>query len=537
MGLLANKLGIHALSLEDPAQPLLPYSALIESLGLGRSDAGVMVNEKQAMRLTTAFACITVISSDLASLTRSIFQRMPDGTVREALDHPYFELLHTAPNDTMTPAVFWGALIASALGWGNGYAYIKRSKGAKALSLTPLPSDKTTPVLVEGKLWYATTATKDGMPSYLDPEFVIHLPGLSFDGYVGMSPIQTCKNAFGLAIAAEKFGAQFFGNGARSTGVLTHPASLGTEAYENLKKSLREIMTGDNALRPFLLEEGMKWEQVSVAPNDAQFLETRKFQRSEIAALYRVPLHLLQDLERSTNNNIEHQALDYIRYALRPWAVRIEQEVNRKLLGGAYYYEHDFNDFQRGDFKSLTEGFTALRAAGAYSVNDILRAMRKNPISAEEGGDVRLAPLNTVNLASMVNVEANQPGAAGEADDDSESNADDAPAVTDVRRERILSIYRRLVRDAVGRVVNRKERDEMFAYKAFQPILSAMAESILMIQVSAPAQLNEDDELKVQRHANAIAKDSLTWKAAEASETATRITNEAYDALLAALIG
>lgn len=535
MGLLTNKLGINALSLEDPAQPLLPYSAMIESLGLGRSDAGVLVNEKQAMRITTAFACVTVISSDLASLTRSIYQRMPDGTVREATDHPYYSILHDRPNDWMTPAVFWGALIASSLGWGNGYAYIKRSKGAKALSLLPLRSDKTSPVLVDGELYYATTATKDGEAQYLDPEQVLHLPGLTMDGYVGMSPIQTCKNAFGLAMAAEKFGAQFFGNGARSTGVLTHPGQLDAEAQENLKKSLREIMSGDNALRPFVLEEGMKWEQVSIAPNDAQFLETRKFQRSEIAALYRVPLHLLQDLERSTNNNIEHQALDYIRYALRPWAVRIEQEVNRKLLSGSFFYEHDFNDFQRGDFASQTAGLQLLRNMGVYHANDVLRALKKNPIPEEEGGNVRIVPLNMMNLEGLVN--ANGPDDTDQTGDNPDPDTDEAETITDLRRERILGVYRRLFRDAVGRVSARKQRDEMFAYRAFQPILTSMAEGMLMVLVASPLQLSENDETKVQQHANTIAKESLSWKAEEAAETATRVTNEAYDALKKALMG
>jgi HK97 family phage portal protein len=204
MGLLTNKLGIRALSMEDPAQPLLPYSALIESLGLGRSDAGVMVNEKQAMRLTTMYACIMIISADLSSLPLPIYQRMPDGSAREAFEHPLYSLLHDAPNEWMTSMVFRGCHLANALSWGNGYALIRRDKGARVRALQLLPPEKTSPVMYKGALWYATTATDDGQASYIEPDSVLHLSGLSTDGFVGMSPVQTCKNAFGLALNSRK---------------------------------------------------------------------------------------------------------------------------------------------------------------------------------------------------------------------------------------------------------------------------------------------------------------------------------------------
>ena len=526
MGQLSNRLGIRALSLEDPSQPLVPYSALMEPLGIGRSDAGVFVNEKQAMRLTTAFACIMVISSDLSSLPLSIYQQLPDSSVREAFHHKYYELLHDTPNSMMGSTVWRGAWLAQALGWGNGYTYILRDKGARAISLQLLPSDRTSPVLREGQLYYATTATHDGSVSYIDPANVLHLSGLSTDGIVGLSPIQTCKNAFGLAIAAEKFGAQFFGNGARSTGVLTHPGHLGTEAYENLKKSLNERMTGQNALKPLLLEEGLQWNQTSIAPNDAQFLQTRQFQRSEIAALYRVAMHLLQDLARATNNNIEHQSLDHIRYCLRPWAVKMEQEINRKLLGGRFYCEHNFNDFQRGDFASQTQGYTLLRNAGVYSANDILRALRQNPIPGEDGGDVRLAPLNMVPLSSLVRDPADQNAPA--------TDANDGETITDLRRERILGAYRRLVRDAVGRIRNRKECDEETAYKAFQPIMASMAEALLAMHC-ATGKISEHEQAAAS-HARKIAASRKKWPASS-TDAASELTSAAYDALAEVLLG
>ena len=223
---------------------------------------------------------------------------------------------------------------------------------------------------------------------------MLHFMNMSLDGIVGLSPIQLCKNAFGLGLAAEKFGAQFFGNAARASGVLSHPAHLDTESYENLKKSVHEWANGDTALRPIILEEGMRWEQITINPNDAQFLETRKFQKEEIAGLYRVPLHLLQDLQRATNNNIEHQGLDYVRFCLSPRAVNIEQEINFKLLGKGYICEHNFMDLQRGDFPPQTTGLLALRNGGVYSANDVLISFDRIPFRTRKAATSNRARCN-----------------------------------------------------------------------------------------------------------------------------------------------
>jgi HK97 family phage portal protein len=543
VGLLASKLGIQALSLEDPAQPLLPYSALFESLGLGRSDAGVLVNEKQAMRITTAFACVMIISSDLAALPLPVMQRMPDGSTREATEHPLYDLLQSEPNEYMTSMVFRSAWIASMLGWGNGYAYVRRDGAARARGLVPMASERTSPVLlpekdsqgkVKRKLYYATTATDSGQVKYVDPDDVLHLPGLSFDGYVGMSPIQTCKNAFGLAIAAEKFGAQFFGNGAKASGVLSHPGQLGTEALENLKKSIREILTGENALRPLVLEEGMKWEQTTINPNDAQFLETRKFQREEVACLYRVPMHLLQSLERATNNNIEHQSLDYIRYCLRPVAVRVEQEVNRKLLKAPFFVEHDFNAFQRGDYQSQVTGMMALRLGGVYSANDCFKQLRQNPIPASAGGDIRIAPLNTIPLEQLLS-EAD--GETAPADPEPTTDAADGETITDVRRTRVVNVYRRLFRDAIGRIANRKKKDADAAYRALQPVIASMADAIMVMYFTPDEEVKKHAETESSRIARDLCSTCSQWQPDQAATLATTITEEAYTALQTALIG
>ena len=477
MGLLTRSLGIKALSIEDPSQPLLPYSVLFESMGLGRSDAGVLINEKQAMRVTTAQVCIRIISEDLASTGHEIIQTFPDQSVHLARHHRLWSMLHDRPNPYMGAKVFWGAILACALTNGNGYAWIKRDGANRAIALVPLASTKTAPLKIDGKLLYGTTQTDSGRVAHIQPSDILHFMGLTFDGITGLSPINSCKNAFGLALAAERFGAQFFGNGSRSTGVFSHPETLEPEAWENLKKSLYEMATGETALRPMVLEEGMTFVPTTIPPNEAQFLQTRQFQKDEIAGLYRVPLHLVGSLLRATNNNIEHQSLDYIRYCLRPWAVGIEQEVNFKLLGGEYTMEHNLNDMQRGDFASQTAGFQTLRNIGVYSANTILRKLRENPITAEEGGDILTVQVAMTNLRNLL------PGAEPAAEPAAGEKAPDPDAPDGTQPfDRIVAPYRNLFRDAGARITRSKKTDPAFARQLVLPLVASMAQTMLAVR-------------------------------------------------------
>lgn len=522
MGIFSKSLGIQALSLEDPSQPLLPPSALFESLGLGRSDAGVMVNEMQAMRITTAQSCVRIISEDLGSNNHEIFQRMPDGSMNLAHKHRYWSLIHDRPNPNMSAKVFWGALVASAVGWGNGYAWIKRDGGGRIISLIPLRSGLTSPVKLRGELFYATTQTDTGAVAYLDPINVLHVIGLSFDGIVGLSPIRTCMNAFGLALAAEKFGAQFFGNGARTTGIFTYPGVLEPEAEENLQKSLREKMTGEQGLRPIILEEGLKWQQTTIPPNEAQFIDTRRFQRSEIACIYRVAMHLLQDLQRSTNNNIEHQSLDHVRYCLRPWAIAVEQEVNCKILGnGPFVMEHNFNDMMRGDFASQTAGIQILRGNGVWSANDALKFMRMNQISKEEGGDVRYVQGANVPLESLLLAEG-QPAKPEDSTTDSNSGASQP-------FNQLAPQYHALFKSAVIRTID-CGGGRNFARQLFRGPLTAIATSMVGQRFGIFGLTNNELDL-VDRQAAALADSAESWSRAEAPALSAQFASQAYEVL------
>lgn len=519
MGILSRRLGVRALSLEDPAQPLLPPSALYETLGMGRSDAGVLMNEQQAMRITTAQACVNIISEDLATCAHEIIQTLPNGSVRRAENHRLWSLLHDEPNPNMSAAVFWAAMIASMLGWGNGYAWIKRDGAMRATALVPLHSGRTSPVKIQGKLQYGTTQTDTGKVAYLDPADVLHIKMLSFDGIVGVGPIQSCKNAFGLAYAAEKYGAQFFGNGARASGVLSYPGVLEEEAQKNLWKSLRERLNGDNALMPLILEEGMTWTQSSISPNEAQFLQTRQFQRVEIASLYRVAMHLLQDLQRATNNNIEHQSLDHVRFCLRPKAVKIEQEVNRKLLSGPFTMEHNLVDLQRGDQASQATALQIFRNIGVYSTDDCLRALRQNPIGHDAGGDVRTVQGAMIPLTSLMLEEA--------APENAQVNSDEGDAQP---FNRILPAYRVMARDAVGRVLNRKEPSKEFVQSVFRPLMQSLAQTLATLRFGSPA-LTKHDYFVIEGATAALATAAASWDKKDAGAIAARLTEQMYQVL------
>lgn len=527
MGLLSKSLGFLA-NIEDPSQPLLPNGVLWESFGLGRSEAGVLVNEKQALRLSAVYACCKIISEDLGRLPLCVYQRLPDGSMREAVEHPIYTLLHDAPNPMLTAYDFRRALVFCALLYGNGYAHIVRDGANRVKELRVLQPDKMSPVIVgqdnNKRLIYVTTQTKDGTPVALDLSEVLHIRACTLDGINGLSPIAMCRNTYGLAIATESFGAKFFGNGARATGVLTHPETLGPDALKNLQQSFRDRLNGDNSLSPLILEEGMKWEQLSVNPDDAQFLQTRQFQNSEIAREYRVPLHMLQDLARSTNNNIEHQGIEYVKYCLAPWAVNFEQQINKQLLRGAFMAEHNMNELARGDFASQTTGFATLRNWGIYSVNDALRDMRRNPISDEEGGNARIVPLNMQLLEKLG--EPEEPGGSEETPDESPAGNPGARG-----KDKFLNVYQNVFRDAVGRTAKRKPDDRGGVVRQnLSPAVESLAAAIVSGRFEC-SELTDNEKRVLDVQLSEIERECRTWTPETAKVTARAIAGRIYDVI------
>ena len=292
--------------------------------------------------------------------------------------------------------------------WGNAYAQIIRNGKGEIVALYPLMPDRMTVDRDEnGQLYYEYQTSSDDAPTMkgstviLRPPDVLHIPGLGFDGLVGYSPIAMAKNAIGMAIACEEFGAKFFANGANPSGVLEHPGTLKDPA--KVRDSWNAAFGGSsNAHKVAVLEEGLKYTPISISPNEAQFLETRKFQIDEIARIFRVPPHMVGDLEKSSFSNIEQQSLEFVKYTLDPWVSRWEQAMIRSLLSQTekpiYFLKFNVDGLLRGDYQSRMNGYATARQNGWMSANDIRELENLDRIPAEEGGDLYLINGNMLPL-------------------------------------------------------------------------------------------------------------------------------------------
>ena len=295
----------------------------------GSSAAGKSVTASTAIQMSTVYACVRVIAETIASLPLHVYQNQGEGSVK-ALDHPLYPILHDEPNSEMTSFVWRETMIAHLLLLGNAYCQIIRSGRNQILGLYPLLPDR---MEVDrdsaGTLTY-TYSTGSGQTVKLRPEDVLHIPGLGFDGIMGYSPIALEKNAIGLGLAAEEYGSKFFSNGARPSGILTHQYGEGPEkAAGQLERRLRRL---EQFRTRGSLEENMSIYPHLHAELRGTVLETRKFQVSEICRIYRVPPHMVGDLEHATFSNIENQSISFAVHTIRPWVVRLEQAMNRALF-------------------------------------------------------------------------------------------------------------------------------------------------------------------------------------------------------------
>lgn len=358
------------------------------------------MNERTAMQTTAVYACVRILAETIASLPLHTY-RYTEGGKQKAREHPLYNLLSNAPNPEMTSFVFRETLMGHLLLWGNSYSQIIRDGRGKVIALYPLLPDKMTVNRSEkGEIYYLYN--KEGKEYILTKDEVLHIPGLGFDGLIGYSPIAMAKNAIGMAIACEEYGASFFANGANPGGVLEHPGVLKDPA--KVRESWNAVYQGSaNAHRIAVLEEGMKFQPIGIPPEQAQFLETRKFQINEIARIFRVPPHMVGDLERSSFSNIEQQSLEFVKYTLDPWVVRWEQALQKALLlpseKRAYFVKFNVDGLLRGDYASRMNGYAVARQNGWMSANDIRELEDMNRIPAELGGDLYLVNGNMTRLA------------------------------------------------------------------------------------------------------------------------------------------
>ena len=374
----------------------------------GKSAAGAKVNEFTAMQTTAVYACVRILAESIAGLPLHVYEYRGNGKERVP-GHPLYFLLHDSPNPEMTSFIFRETAMIHLLLWGNSFSQIIRDGMRRVVGLYPLlPNSMSVDRDEHGELVYTYTPMSDSNPNLksgqsikLRREDVLHIPGLGFDGLVGYSPIAMARNAVGMTLACEEYGSSFFANGARPGGVLKHPGVL--KDPSKLRESWQAVYGGTaNTGKVVVLEEGVDYQQISIPPEEAQFLETRKFQIDEIARLYRVPPHMIGDLEKSSFNNIEQQSLEYVKYTLNPWVVRWEQSLQKALLLPSeqkrYFIKFNVDGLLRGDYQSRMQGYSIGRQNGWLSANDIREMENMNPIPEEEGGNLYLINGNLCKL-------------------------------------------------------------------------------------------------------------------------------------------
>lgn len=375
---------------------------------MGGSSSGKAVTERSAMQMTAVYSCVRILSEAVAGLPLHFYRYTEDGGKEKAIDHPLYSLLHDEPNPEMTSFIFRETLMTHLLLWGNAYAQIIRNGKNEVIALYPLMLNKMDVSRDKsGQLYYTYVTqpeeahTMKGNIVYLNPSEVLHIPGLGFDGLVGYSPIAMAKNAIGMAVACEEYGAKFFANGAAPGGVLEHPGTI--KDPQRVRESWQSTFGGSgNSNKVAVLEEGMKYTPIGISPEQAQFLETRKFQINEIARIFRVPPHMVGDLEKSSFSNIEQQSLEFVKYTLDPWIVRWEQSIRRALLTPEekkkYFVKFNLEGLLRGDYQSRMNGYAIGRQNGWMSANDIRELENQDRIPAEEGGDLYLVNGNMMPL-------------------------------------------------------------------------------------------------------------------------------------------
>ena len=403
----------------------------------GRTTSGKPVNERTAMQTTAVYACVRILAEAIASLPLHVYEYQDDGGKKLVHDHPLYYLLHDEPNPEMTSFVFRETLMSHLLIWGNAYAQIIRDGAGRVLGLYPLLPDKMEVQRDDrGNIYYVYSRNSDENPMLkeygnikLKAEDVLHIPGLGFDGLIGYSPIAMAKNAVGMTLACEEYGASFFANGANPGGVLEHPGVL--KDPSKVRESWNSVYRGvNNAHKIAVLEEGMKYQQIGIPPEEAQFLETRKFQINEIARLYRIPPHMVGDLDKSSFSNIEQQSLEFVKYTLDPWVIRWEQSLQRSLLlpgeKGKYFIKLNVDGLLRGDYQSRMNGYAVGRQNGWFSANDIREMENMNPIPDEEGGNLYLVNGAMTKLADA--------GAFAGADNGQQKEEEKLPAQENSRK-------------------------------------------------------------------------------------------------------
>lgn len=360
----------------------------------GQTAAGVTVTPATAMGDAVVYACVRVLREAVAQLPLIVYRTGKDGSKERALNHPLYRLLHRRPNPEWTSYEWRIYMMTNVMLHGNAFAEIVWDDAGRVAELWPLPASQMAVERYNGRVVYTYTDPATGKETPI-PDWKIHHWRIGDGALVGQSPIRQQAETLGYKLAVREFGSRFFSNGARPGIVLEHPGKLSKDAQSRLRENWNEALMGvRNAHRVRVVEEGMKVTPLTIPPEEAQFLQTQQLLVSDICRIFRVPPHMVADLERATFSNIEELGLEFVTYSLTPWLVLSEQAIMRDLLRPEetdYFVEYQVDGLLRGDITARYNAYSQARQAGWLSVNEIRRIENRNPV---EGGDIFLSPLN-----------------------------------------------------------------------------------------------------------------------------------------------
>ena len=459
------------------------------------SSAGTDVSERTALTLSGYFACIRNLSEDVATLPITVVQEdLEDGSVDPRKDNDIYKLLQRKPNPLMTSFSYRQSQMANVAGWGNSYAEIVRDQRGRPRELWPIhPSRVREKVeLVEGVMvhTYEVYGTENVV---LPSKDVLHTKGLTIDGYTGVSILQAAAESIGVSLAEQEFTGKFLGNGAALSGVLTHPKTMNSDAFNRLRQSWGEAFKGSaNAGKPAILEQGMEWKPLSIPQRDAQFLEQRQFSIVEMARWFRMPPHKIMALENATYSNIESQDQQYVVDTMMPWLKRIEEEYTDKLFSAihvnqGYMVMHDVEGRLRGDSAARSTYYNTMLFNGSMTLNEVRRKENLNPIGPE--GDVHFMQSAMTTVQNIVNPPEPPPAPAPVAPEEEEEEPDEEPEAPEDTPDQDDNEEARaiLLRAAAERVVRKtlkateRERDEEWLGKFYHAQATYLVQEIVPI--------------------------------------------------------
>jgi len=431
-----------------------PQRWIVEMFGGAEAKSGARVDENTAVQVTAVFACVRLLAQTIASLPLHTYRRLNDGKER-AYDHPAYHVLHSLANPECTSYNLRQIMMVNLLLTGDAYAEIVRNGAGALIELWPIPSNRVTPRRNRhtSEVFYEVHAM-DGQTRILYPEQVLHIPWVGMEAFRSFRPVELAREAIGLSMAAEEFGSRFFSDGANASGIAEYPGRMSDEAYNRFKKTFNEKYVGLNKnQRVMFLEQGLKFTKLTINPNEAQAIETRKFQVIEVARFYNVPPHLIMDLERATFSNVEHQDISFVKYSIRPYLVCWEQEMLRTIFIPSerhkYFSEFSVDGLLRGDYKTRQEGLEIMRRNGVINADQWAAMENMNPLPDGQGKPY-FVPMNWMTIEQSQKAEPEPGGERMEGRQAALERSANAKYKT-------AQNYKRLFEDAALRIVRREK--------------------------------------------------------------------------------